>query len=181
MRNGYSMLSGFANPALAATWSVLHRTAELDPNPVNFPVAAYRLEAEKFADFDLVAVWRIKENGVQWVEGGAGRVTFRPAGAKAWLEIEKYEPDRVELAVDLPTAGEVVLAEPWYPGWEVWVDGVSAPAIQVDGWQRGVAVTAGVHQIEWRFHSRWLGASIGSLCWAGWWWFGASIRLRQRR
>jgi hypothetical protein len=43
----------------------------------------------------------------------------------------------------------VVLAEPWYPGWRVTVDGKPATDLRVDYALRGVRIDAGVHVIAW--------------------------------
>lgn len=64
------------------------------------------------------------------------------------------EPERIRLRVSTPADGLLVLSEVQYPGWKVSVDGKPAQAIDVDYLLRGVAVRAGVHDIEWRYESR---------------------------
>lgn len=48
-------------------------------------------------------------------------------------------------------AGWAVLRDAWAPGWQVTIDGQSATAHLADGMLRAVAVSAGVHQIIWRY------------------------------
>jgi hypothetical protein len=85
-------------------------------------------------------------------------------------------PDgEVEIALDLPervvlrTHGErnalVVLADAWFPGWEVSVDGARAEPLRADVAFRAVAVPPGAHEIEWRYRPRPLrtGAALAAL------------------
>lgn len=94
---------------------------------------------------------------------GAARdrlVAAPPASATARLI--DYQPDAIELAIDAPREGIVVLAELTYPGWTVTVDGAPAEPLQANYLLRAVHVSAGAHQIRWRFEPRgmtalWLG------------------------
>jgi hypothetical protein len=62
-------------------------------------------------------------------------------------------PERIKLTVSAAAAGLLVLSEVSYPGWEVFVDGEPARSYVVDHLLRGVAVPAGEHTVEWRYHS----------------------------
>ncbi|MDP1828670.1 MAG: hypothetical protein Q8L48_35720 [Archangium sp.] len=57
----------------------------------------------------------------------------------------------VEQRVDACAAGAVVLADAWYPGWNVEVDGRPAEALRAWGFVRAVRVGAGAHTIRWRY------------------------------
>jgi hypothetical protein len=63
-----------------------------------------------------------------------------------------YEQNNVEVSIDAPARGVVVLDEKIFPGWSVTVDGKEARALRVDYLLRGVVVDAGHHEIAWRFH-----------------------------
>lgn len=63
-------------------------------------------------------------------------------------ELVRTEQTSLDVAVDLPAPGVLVVAEPWYPGWQVLVDGKPAQTMRVDYALRGVALPAGVHQID---------------------------------
>jgi hypothetical protein len=76
--------------------------------------------------------------------------------APSRIEITSFEPERVTLETDAREPSLLVLAEAWYPGWSATVDGVSTPCIPANAWMRAVALPAGRHQVELRFHSRWL-------------------------
>ena len=68
--------------------------------------------------------------------------------------LESYEPDTIRFAIDTSSAGMVVLNELAFPGWYVMVDGVRTTDIRVNYLLRGVWVSAGHHEIEWRFSPR---------------------------
>ncbi len=69
-----------------------------------------------------------------------------------------------EILVDLPElvrvrtltsgAGYLVLADSWYPNWEVTVDGNSATIYRANGWMRGVEIPGGEHAVEFTYSNR---------------------------
>jgi hypothetical protein len=76
--------------------------------------------------------------------------------------IAHFAPERISMAVESPALALLVLAEPWFPGWSVSVNGTSAPCIPANAWMRAVLVPAGKSQVEMTFHSTYLvpGAAI---------------------
>ncbi len=79
------------------------------------------------------------------------------ADARAQARILSFAPEEILVQSESDAAGVLVLAEPWYPGWEAEVDGTPAACVPANGWMRAVPVTAGRHEVRLRFHSRWLG------------------------
>ena len=79
-------------------------------------------------------------------------VALRAGAATTTARVTSYDPNAIDLELDAPAAGVVVLNEVWYPGWHVTVDGDDATPMRVDYLLRGVAVSAGHHAIAWRFH-----------------------------
>jgi len=63
------------------------------------------------------------------------------------IELSVYTPSRVEAFVSMPLYGFVVLTDTWYPGWEVYVDGVQATLLRANYTFRGVIVPKGEHEI----------------------------------
>jgi hypothetical protein len=87
----------------------------------------------------------------------------RPAGPAAALtapmplrppgraEIASWRPDRVEISVESRTTAVLTLHEPWYPGWQVEVDGVRKPLLRTDVLFRGVEVPAGASRVVFTY------------------------------
>ncbi len=61
------------------------------------------------------------------------------------------QPEALRCKVRACGRAVMVVADAWYPGWRVWVDGVEAKPLRVWGFLRGVAVERGWHEIEWRY------------------------------
>ncbi|HVB96130.1 MAG TPA: YfhO family protein [Chloroflexota bacterium] len=76
-------------------------------------------------------------------------------------------PNSIVLQINAPQAGYVVLADPYYPGWQASVDGNSAPVLRADWTFRAVPVPAGTHQVIFRFRpaSLVVGGAISGLAW----------------
>jgi hypothetical protein len=91
----------------------------------------------------------------------------------------RYEtPTKAEIDVDMQTAGLVVLADLWDPGWRAELDGVACPISRVNVALRGFQVPAGKHRIICVYDPRsvrigFRGAGAGGLLlllWAIWKW-----------
>ena len=104
----------------------------------------------------------------------------RPAdGSVGSVAITRSDPQRVELEADLQRPGLVILADAFYPGWHLTIDGVSAPIWRANRMMRGTLVPAGRHQLIYTYdpESFRVGGmvSLGGLVvlgglalWAGW-------------
>ena len=68
------------------------------------------------------------------------------------VAIVNYTDSLVEIDVDAPKAGIVVLHDLFYPGWEARVDGHQEPVLRANILFRGVEVPAGHHRIVFSFH-----------------------------
>jgi hypothetical protein len=67
------------------------------------------------------------------------------------VRILHYAPERVQMEVDSPRAGFVVLADTYRPGWNVTVNGQRQPTLRAQHAMRAVAVPAGSHQVTWTY------------------------------
>ena len=79
-----------------------------------------------------------------------------PAPAGSGMEparVTLHARKRVTVEAELAAPGVLVLADTWYPGWRVTVDGVAAPLLRADYAFRGVALPAGRHVVEFTFRS----------------------------
>ena len=107
---------------------------------------------------------------VAWVEASPDRLAGM-AGSSASGEsepvrvLEGDDPTRVELEVTLRSPGLVVLADVFYPGWRLEVDGRAAEILRVDRAMRGTVVPAGPHRLIYRYRPRSVvaGAALSAL------------------
>lgn len=90
-------------------------------------------------------VWIDDDDKLAQTYGGSG-----PAGAGR-AEIVGFAPGRVEIAVAIPSAAILTMHAPWYPGWEVEVDGVRRPLLRADVLFRAVEIPAGTHKVVFTF------------------------------
>ena len=63
---------------------------------------------------------------------------------------------KTSIAVESAAPALLVLAEPWYPGWEARVNGSNVPCIPANAWMRAVLIPSGNSQVEMTFHSTYL-------------------------
>jgi hypothetical protein len=84
----------------------------------------------------------------QSLAGYVSRIAVSPTES---VTITRYEPQRVELAATLERPGLVVLADVYYPGWKLTIDGMPAPIYRTNRMMRGAAVTAGRHTLVYTY------------------------------
>jgi hypothetical protein len=70
------------------------------------------------------------------------------------VKVSHPSPQRAELDVTMASPGLVVLADIYYPGWEVTIDGTPAPIYRVNRVMRGAAVSAGHHRLVYTYAPR---------------------------
>ena len=67
------------------------------------------------------------------------------------VQMPLHLSNSVQIRASMGCRGIVILTDPVFPGWQAYVDGVSAPVMNVDGGVRGVMVNAGQHIVEMRY------------------------------
>jgi hypothetical protein len=65
--------------------------------------------------------------------------------------IVDYQPERVDIEVNLARDGFLILTDSYYPGWKVTVDGVEKPILRANGAFRAVELTDGRHLVRFAF------------------------------
>jgi hypothetical protein len=84
-------------------------------------------------------------------QGLAGYVSRTPVGPGESVAVTRHEPQRVELAATLQHAGLVILADTYYPGWKLTIDGRPAPIYRTNRLMRGAAVEGGRHTLVYTY------------------------------
>ena len=93
---------------------------------------------------------------VAWVEPKDASVLygFTSGGAPTSnerVEVVSHEPQRVVLRADLQRPGLVVLADAFYPGWRLSIDGEPAEIIRTNRMMRGATVRSGTHELVYTY------------------------------
>jgi hypothetical protein len=87
------------------------------------------------------------DDDVARVEHDGPRLACADPCPAQWLTVDRVGSQRLEVSVDRPTAGVLVLAEQWDSGWHARVDATPARVIPVDTSQIGVEVPSGAHRV----------------------------------
>lgn len=83
------------------------------------------------------------------------------------VQIVKAAPGRLILETASGSAGLLVVSQPFYPGWQAWVDGQRAPIHRVDYMLQGISLAAGNHRVELEYHMSLLPGIVSLVVLAG--------------
>ena len=97
---------------------------------------------------DLRQTALIETNDKASLKGYLSRAALGPSESVA---VVKYQPQRVELSASLERPGLVILADVYYPGWRLTIDGTPAPILRANRMMRGAAVRAGKHTLVYTY------------------------------
>jgi hypothetical protein len=103
---------------------------------------AARLAALARPDFDPRQVVYLEHEGPLPADAA-------PAAGEA--RVVRDEPEEVVLALDVRSAGWLVLADRWAPGWNAWVDGRPTPVLVANHALRAVRVEPGARELVFRY------------------------------
>ncbi len=130
----------------AGEWRVY---AYADPLPRAFVVRQVQVVPDEQAALAaLKTVFDPRQRLILEADGGTPPSPTPPAaGQPDTVQIVSYQPDRVEIEVDLPSAGYLVLTDNAYPGWQAYVDSQRRPVYRAYVFARAVYVDAGAHRV----------------------------------
>jgi len=77
--------------------------------------------------------------------------TLAAAAADRFASLDRYEPNRIEIAVAPGPAGFLILTDPWFPGWTCTVNGEETPIYRADFLFRAVELPAGECTVRFTF------------------------------
>ena len=72
-------------------------------------------------------------------------------GPNELVTVSSYEPQRVKLRAHLDQPGLVILADTYYPGWRLTIDGKAAPIYRANRLMRAAAVREGDHTLVYSY------------------------------
>jgi uncharacterized membrane protein YfhO len=96
-----------------------------------------------FADSFDPAKEVVVEDPVSFDEGGEGQV-----------EMVKYEDNYIEMKVDAPEGGFLVLSDNNYPGWVAKVDGQEQKILQANYTFRALEIKPGQHSVTFSYEPK---------------------------
>ena len=74
-----------------------------------------------------------------------------PSAAEPVPLIVRYEPERIDIKVQVAAPALLVLSDLFYPGWEATVDGRPAEILKANYLMRAVAIPQGAHQVRFLY------------------------------
>jgi len=83
------------------------------------------------------------------VAGFDAQEAAEPAAARA--TVTQPADTRLDVAVESPRRGFLVVRDAYYPGWRAWRNGAAVPIYQTNYLQRGVVVEAGQNHIRFEY------------------------------
>ncbi|MBE9527864.1 MAG: YfhO family protein [Proteobacteria bacterium] len=124
-----------------------------------------RLEIMASKDFTPSSMALLEVN--PWSDGFDGAPTT--TATEPSIEILELRANSVELKVSATAPSILVTSESWYPGWKVYVDGVSRPLLRANHAFKAVALGDGTHRVRFVFAptSFYAGAIVSSITLAG--------------
>lgn len=98
------------------------------------------------------AAWNPLEKGL--VESSTGITLGKRGEPTGQAEVTRHEPNRVEVRTESVAPAILILSANHYPGWRAYVDGQSVEVMRVNYNQRGVAVPAGNHLVQFVYRPK---------------------------
>jgi hypothetical protein len=98
--------------------------------------------------FDLRSAAWVEADDRAGLRGVLGRRPVEPSEA---VTVVEHGPQRVELRATLKSPGLVILADTYYPGWRLTIDGKPATIYRTNRLMRGAAVSAGTHTLIYTY------------------------------
>jgi hypothetical protein len=122
----------------------LHLYRVPDPVPRFFLVPAIHRSSGEAETFQYLAQPSFEPAREAIVEGIPND---RTGLAEGKVQVNVYEPDRIELAVTVEGPAFMATSEASYPGWEAKVNGQSQPMLMTNGAFRGLELSAGKSEV----------------------------------
>jgi len=68
--------------------------------------------------------------------------------------LENTGQRKLSVEIGAEESGYLILADSFYPGWRVWINGIEAKIHRVNGWMRAVSVPAGRSKVNFDYSPR---------------------------
>lgn len=142
--------------------SVYDKEIKIYRNPESFSRAFLVHQAETVEN-GAKAMERVMALGpelkrIAVLEGLLPKAVSKPTAAGAEertgdrVQIISYKARQVEIEVETPSPGILILGDTYFPGWKAEIDGKGAPIFRADYLLRGIAVDSGRHRVRFFYH-----------------------------
>lgn len=101
-----------------------------------------------------------------------------PEKFQAKAELLSYTNRQAVIRASLNYPGILVLADSFYPGWRVYVDGKEEKVLRANFFFRGVQLSPGAHRVEFEYQPRWFKVGLAISLLTGALFFFALIGVR---
>ena len=91
--------------------------------------------------------WVTRTELIEFRRSLSGRTT----SPSETVKVTYPDPQQAVLEARLDSTGLVILADVYYPGWELTIDGKPAPIYRVNGLMRGAVVPSGPHRLVYTY------------------------------
>ncbi len=71
----------------------------------------------------------------------------------ARIEPQQTVPSQLRLIVDAPQAGQLLIRDTWFPGWQATVDGQTVSVVKTAGFFRGLSLPSGRHVVAMNYNA----------------------------
>lgn len=150
------MFIGLRPDALARAW-IVHQIEVMEEFTSRSPTRLQAFTREVLFPDGQPRNWR-EVAVVETAEPIAPEPQPRDASSGEHCTIVRADPLLVEIEAKLASAGLVVLADLYYPGWELTVEtegqAQRAPILRTNRVMRGVALPAGTHRLTYRYRPK---------------------------
>ncbi len=124
-----------------------------DALPRAFVVSSPFIAANGENAFEIVSAGNFDPKTKVVITGGT-RTAAEPQARFVPAHISDYQAERVEVSVDSPFEGWLVLTDLYYPGWEATVDGSREDIYPANYLFRAVKIPPGSHHVKFSYRPR---------------------------
>ncbi len=141
-------------PTMDVGWQAVHRTNGLPKyEPISDPTRAWIVPSVEWVASPAEATRRATSSTtdllfIAFLEGSA---RSEQGGAGVVTALSDKGPNIVELVVEAPEGGWLVLADSWFPGWVAELDGQATEIYPANGVIRSVWIPAGQHTVVFQY------------------------------
>lgn len=140
--NFYLQFNPYALPRVYTVNNIAFSSEEEQLNKLVFSDLRDKVYFSKTEDHDKEKLLKISQNPINFYQLQEKNIVLK----------KNFEnPNKMEVDIDVKIPAVMVMADVYYPGWKVFVDGVESEIYRVNYCQRGVFLDEGRHNVKFYF------------------------------